>query len=145
MSQWNEFWKMQGFRYCRASFSMSSNTSDLKMDSPVGTLPGARHCRVCIWDWSARCQYTVTGWGRQFDQQLLSQCGSMCTCVSRLGPEIHRRVAGERRAAIQQTSGRHQNCGTRRTSASIDSILWHQKDICFYRLNTVAPQGHLLL
>ena len=29
------------------------------------------------WDWSARCQYTVTGWGRTFDLQLLSQCGSM--------------------------------------------------------------------
>ena len=28
------------------------------------------------WDWSARCQYTVTGWGRTFDLQLLSQCGS---------------------------------------------------------------------
>ena len=27
------------------------------------------------WDWSARCQYTVTGWGRKFDLQLLSQCG----------------------------------------------------------------------
>ena len=28
------------------------------------------------WDWSARCQYTVTGWGRTFDLKLLSQCGS---------------------------------------------------------------------
>ena len=28
------------------------------------------------WDWLARCQYTVTGWGRKFDLQLLSQCGS---------------------------------------------------------------------
>ena len=28
------------------------------------------------WDWSARCEYTVTGWGRTFDLQLLSQCGS---------------------------------------------------------------------
>ena len=28
------------------------------------------------WDWSARCQYTVTGWGRTFDLQLVSQCGS---------------------------------------------------------------------
>ena len=25
------------------------------------------------WDWSARCQYTVTGWGRTLDLQLLSQ------------------------------------------------------------------------
>ena len=29
------------------------------------------------WHWSARCQYTVTGWGRKFDLQLVSQCGSM--------------------------------------------------------------------
>ena len=28
------------------------------------------------WDWSARCQYTVTGWDGQCKQQLLSQCGS---------------------------------------------------------------------
>ena len=28
------------------------------------------------WDWSAQCQCTVTGWGRKFDLQLLSQCGS---------------------------------------------------------------------
>ena len=28
------------------------------------------------WDWLARCQYTVTGWGRTLDLQLLSQCGS---------------------------------------------------------------------
>ena len=28
------------------------------------------------WDWVARCQYTVTGWGRTFDLQLLPQCGS---------------------------------------------------------------------
>ena len=28
------------------------------------------------WDWSARCQYTVTGWGRKSDLQLLSQCGN---------------------------------------------------------------------
>ena len=28
------------------------------------------------WDWSAWCQYIVTGWDRKFDLQLLSQCGS---------------------------------------------------------------------
>ena len=27
------------------------------------------------WDWSARCQYTVTGWDGKFGLQLLSQCG----------------------------------------------------------------------
>ena len=41
------------------------------------------------WDWSARCQYTVTGWGRTFDLQLLSQCGSTSNCLSRSVPEIH--------------------------------------------------------
>ena len=35
-------------------FSGSSHTSDLKIGTPVATLPGA-------WDWWARCQYTVTG------------------------------------------------------------------------------------
>ena len=29
------------------------------------------------WDWSARCQYTVTEWDGRFGLQLLSQCG--CT------------------------------------------------------------------
>ena len=28
------------------------------------------------WDWFARCQCTVTEWGKKFDLQLLSQCGS---------------------------------------------------------------------
>ena len=46
------------------------------------------------WDWSARCQYTVTGWGRTFDLQLLSQCGSTYNCLSRSVPEIHSSVAG---------------------------------------------------
>ena len=35
-------------------FSGSGDTSDLKIGTPVATLPGA-------WHWSARCQYTVTG------------------------------------------------------------------------------------
>ena len=29
------------------------------------------------WDWSARCQYTMTGCGGKFGLQLLFQCGSM--------------------------------------------------------------------
>ena len=45
-------------------------------------------------DWSARCQYTVTGWGRKCDLQLLTQCGSTYNCLSRSVPEIHQRVAG---------------------------------------------------
>ena len=38
------------------------------------------------WDWSARCQYTVTGWGWKVDLQLLSQCGSTVNCLSRIRP-----------------------------------------------------------
>ena len=44
----------------RRDFSGSSHTSDLKIGTPVATLPGAWHYRV-RWDWSAQCQYTVTG------------------------------------------------------------------------------------
>ena len=47
--------KIQGSNpACAGIFSGSGHTSDLKIDTPVATLPGA-------WDWSARCQYTVTG------------------------------------------------------------------------------------
>ena len=42
---------------CDGFFSGSSHTSDLKIGNPVATLPGAWRYR----DWSARCQYTVTG------------------------------------------------------------------------------------
>ena len=41
------------------------------------------------WDWSARCQYTVTWWGRKLDLKLLSQCGSTVNCLCRSVPEIH--------------------------------------------------------
>ena len=41
------------------------------------------------WDWLSRCQYTVTGWDRKFDLQLLSQCGSTYNCLSIPIPEIH--------------------------------------------------------
>ena len=43
----------------RRDFSGSSQTSDLKIGTPVATLPGASRCRVST-DWLARCQYTVT-------------------------------------------------------------------------------------
>ena len=50
-----------GFESClQRDFSGSSHTSDLKIDTPVATLPDAWHYRVS-WDSSARCQYTVTG------------------------------------------------------------------------------------
>ena len=45
----------------RRDFSGSSHTSDLKIGTPVATLPGAWRGMGQRWDWSARCQYTVTG------------------------------------------------------------------------------------
>ena len=51
------------FRLRRGDFSWSSHISDLKIDTPVATLPGA--WRMALWDrrwdWLARCQYIVTG------------------------------------------------------------------------------------
>ena len=36
-----------GFKSClQQDFSGSSHTSDLKIGTPVATLPGTRHCRV---------------------------------------------------------------------------------------------------
>ena len=43
-------------RLRRGDYSGSSHTCDLKIDTPVATLPGA-----WPWDLLARCQYTVTG------------------------------------------------------------------------------------
>ena len=66
-----------GFKsHLRRDFSRWSHTRDLKIGTPVATLPGAWQYRGQRWDWLARCQYTLTGWGRKFDPQLLSQCGS---------------------------------------------------------------------
>ena len=45
---------------CAAIFPGSSHTSDLKIGTPVATLPGAWRYKVSA-EWSARCQYTVTG------------------------------------------------------------------------------------
>ena len=42
----------------RDFFSGSSHTRDLKIGTPVASLPGVKDQR---WDWSAWCQYTVTG------------------------------------------------------------------------------------
>ena len=38
-----------------------SHTRDLKIGTPVATLPGAWRYRVSAGDWLAQCQYTVTG------------------------------------------------------------------------------------
>ena len=62
-------------RLCHGDFYKSSNTSDLKLGTPVTTR--CLRCRVSARDWLAWCKYTVTGYGRKFDLQLLSQCGSM--------------------------------------------------------------------
>ena len=66
--------------------------------SSAGNFPGrypamslAISCQ-CL-EWLARCQYTVTWRDRKFDLQLLSQCGSTYTCLSRPVPEIHLHVA----------------------------------------------------
>ena len=68
-------WKIPGLNpACAGIFSGSSHTSDLNIGTPVATLPGAWRYRGQ--HWSAQCQYTVTGWDRTFDLQLLSQCGS---------------------------------------------------------------------
>ena len=70
-------------------FSGSSHTSDLKNWHSNGyharrlALQGQRR------DWSARYQYTVTGRDRKFDLQLLSQCGSRYTRLSKSDPEVH--------------------------------------------------------
>ena len=41
------------------------------------------------WDLLAWCQYTMTGRDRKFDQQFLSQCGSMFIYLSRFVSQIH--------------------------------------------------------
>ena len=46
---------------CAGIFSGSSHTSDSKIGTPVATLPGRLALKGQRWDWSARCQYTVTG------------------------------------------------------------------------------------
>ena len=48
-----------------------------------------------LWqNWSARRQFTVTGWGSKLCLQPVSQCGSVHNCWSRSIPEIHWHVAG---------------------------------------------------
>ena len=69
-------------------FSGSSHTTDCNTGNPVAILPGAWRYRVGA-DWLARCQYTVTGWGRKLDLQLLSQNGSTSNCLSRSVSEVY--------------------------------------------------------
>ena len=60
----------------RQDFSGSSHTSDLKICHSSSYPARCLALQGQRWDWSARCQYTVAGWGRKCDLQLLSQCGS---------------------------------------------------------------------
>ena len=68
-----------GFFRGRVIFGVES-----KFDTPVATLP----CRYRV---SAGTGWpgVVTGKGRKFDLQLVSQCGSTSNCLSRSVPEIH--------------------------------------------------------
>ena len=78
----------------RGPFSRSSHASDLKIDTPVAILPGAGLAFLGQRrDWLNRCQFTVTGWERKFDMQLLSRWGSTFNCLRRSVPEIHMPVA----------------------------------------------------
>ena len=71
----------------RRDFSGSSHISDLKIGTPVATLPGAGRYRVSagtVWPGVG-----ILGEIEKFDLQLLSQCGSTCNCLSRSVPDIH--------------------------------------------------------
>ena len=75
-------------RLRRGDFFGSSHTNDLKIGTPVATLPGAWHYMVSTGTgWPGVS--TVTGRGRKLDLQLLSQCDSTHNCLSRSVPEIH--------------------------------------------------------
>ena len=94
--------------HLRQDFSGWSHTSDFKLGTPFwvesyqwlqnwySSRCPARHMALegQLWDWLARCQYTVTGWDTKLDLQLLYQCGSTYNCLCRSVPEIHSHVAG---------------------------------------------------
>ena len=58
------------FRLQCGNFSWLSHIRDLKIGPSVATLPGVWPDSQC-WDWLVWCHYTVTGWGRKFDLQLM--------------------------------------------------------------------------
>ena len=43
--------------------------------------------RTASWNWLAWCQYTVIGWDKKFELQLLSQCGSTCQLFIIVSPK----------------------------------------------------------
>ena len=67
----------------------SSHTSDLNILHSSGYPARRLALQGQCGDWLAQYQYTVTGWSRKFDLQLLSQCGSTLTCLSRSAHELH--------------------------------------------------------
>ena len=52
-----------GSHFPRGAYTRSSHTSGLEVCTPAAALPGARRLALLgqRWDWSAWCQYTVTG------------------------------------------------------------------------------------
>ena len=67
----------------------------LKIGTPLANLTGQQ---IYWLDW---CQYLVNGCDEKFDLQLLSQCGSVCNCVSRSVLRCTTLLLG-RQAAIQR-------------------------------------------
>ena len=76
-----------GFNSCffRRDFSGLSHTIDLKIGTPVATLPGAWRYRVDM-DWLAQCQYTVTGMPLDFCENNWKS-----TCACRLTENEHKK------------------------------------------------------
>ena len=61
---------------CCGDFSRSSHSSDVKIDPPPPPPVGCPASWLALHgqhrDWSAQCQFTATGWGREFDLHLVS-------------------------------------------------------------------------
>ena len=108
----------------RRDFSGVESNQWLKNWHSSGFLARRPALQGLCWDWFARCQYTVTGWDGMFDLQLLSQCGSTYTCLSRSVPEIHSHVAGT--ISNQQTT----------------TAYWHTCPCCFPILDRVSCSNH---
>ena len=90
-----------------------SRAEDPGFDSSlrVGDFSGSSHTRdLKTWHYSGyparRLRYRV-GTGTKFDLQLLSQCDSTYTCLSRSVPEIHLHVAG---TLCNQPANQPTNC-----------------------------------
>ena len=68
---------------------MTHRLSGTNEDFRASTSETVRYSRVCNWlkreeNWSARCQYNVTGWVSMWACDMLSQSGS--TIKQELGP-----------------------------------------------------------